>query len=95
MIAIQLSQNWNTGAHVCLGMYVCVGVVQLLSHVGVYISSHAKLLLVLPKVSCVTSLVKYFHILYHAHANKCVCVLYVCVCLCVWHYFLILKNRIL
>ena len=40
MIAIQLSQNQNTGAHVWLGMYVCV-VVQLLSHVEVYISSHA------------------------------------------------------
>ena len=83
MIAIQLSQNWNTGAHVFLGMYVCVGVVQLLSYVGVYISSHAT-----------TPGPSQGKLCYRFGKNTSIFYtmlmqINVCLCVCVWHYFLI------
>jgi len=74
MIASQLSQNQNTGA-MCVWVCVCCCCSVAKSRGDIFLPM--QLLLVLPKVSCVTSMVKNFHILYHAHANKCV---FVCVC---------------
>ena len=77
MIAIQLSQNQNTGAHV----YVCV-VVQLPSHVEVYISSHATSPCPFQGKLCY-QFGKNTSIFYTVlmQINVCVCV---CVCVCVF-----------